>query len=148
MKKCNRCNIIKEDSEFSFKNKNKKILHSYCKECKREIDNELYSNNHLNRKTKVKDRQNKVQTTLKNLLFEIKKNSKCSICGENRWWMLDFHHMKDKKYDISSLPKRGCSLETFQKEIDKCIILCANCHRDVHFKESHEYEEWSNEKRT
>lgn len=35
-----------------------------------------------------------------------------------------------------------------KREIDKCIIICANCHRDFHFKESEEYDNWNDKKRT
>lgn len=147
MKECNRCHIVKDDSEFSFRNRAKGTLQPYCKECKKEIDRELYSTNHSDRQSKIRNRQNKVQTELKNYLTELKKNSKCAICNENRWWVLDFHHTRDKKFNVSSLARRGCSLETFKEEINKCIIICANCHRDIHFKESNEYKKWSNSKK-
>lgn len=147
MKECNKCHIVKESTEFSFRNKTKDILQPYCKECKKEIDRELYISNHSNRKSKIRNRQNEVQTNLKEFLMSIKKNSKCIICGDNRWWVLDFHHIKNKKFEVSSLARRGCSLETFNKEIDKCIIICANCHRDLHFKESEEYKKWNNKKK-
>lgn len=148
MKECNRCHIVKEDSEFAFRNKAKGKLQPYCKECKREIDKELYTSNHSDRKRKIRNRQNKVQTNLKELLTDIKKKSKCTICGESRWWVLDFHHIRDKRFEVSSLARRGCSLETFKEEIDKCIVVCANCHRDLHYKESEEYNKWNKEKRT
>lgn len=148
MKECNRCHIVKEDSEFAFRNKAKGKLQPYCKECKREIDKELYTTNHSDRRRKIRNRQNKVQTNLKELLTDIKKKSKCTICGESRWWVLDFHHIRDKRFEVSSLARRGCSLETFKEEIDKCIVVCANCHRDLHYKESEEYNKWNKEKRT
>jgi predicted DNA-binding antitoxin AbrB/MazE fold protein len=135
MKECNKCHIVKEDNEFAFRNKAKGTLQPYCKECKRKIDKELYTSNHSNRRIKIRSRQNEVQTNLKELLTDIKKNSKCAICGESRWWVLDFHHIRDKRFEVSSLARRGCSLETFKEEIDKCIVLCANCHRDLHYKE-------------
>lgn len=148
MKECNRCHIVKEDSEFAFRNKDKGTLQPYCKECKKEIDKELYLSNHSNRQSKIRDRQNRTQSILKKYLTDIKKSSKCALCGEDRWWVLDFHHLRDKRFEVSSLARRGCSLETFKEEIDKCIVVCANCHRDMHFKESNEYEKWNNEKRT
>ena len=106
MKECKRCHVIKEDSEFAFRNKAKGTLQPYCKECKREIDKELYDSNHSDRRRKIRDRQNEVQTNLKELLTNIKKNSKCAICGESRWWVLDFHHLRDKRFEVSSLARR------------------------------------------
>lgn len=74
-------------------------------------------------------KQNKI---LKNYIQEIKSHSKCSVCGEERWWVLDFHHLRDKKYEIPELARSGCSLDILKAELEKCIILCANCHRDLH----------------
>jgi hypothetical protein len=54
----------------------------------------------------------------------------CQSCGFNRWpECLDFDHLdpKTKKFDISH--KLQLSISTLLKEIAKCQILCANCHR-------------------
>jgi hypothetical protein len=58
---------------------------------------------------------------------------KCKICGEKRVHMLEFHHKgkeKDKKDSISQILDSRWSL--FQKEVSKCIILCSNCHAELH----------------
>jgi hypothetical protein len=62
------------------------------------------------------------------------KGGKCSICGYKRCIAaLEFHHKKRSKKDFS-LSVRGLtrSWERVQKEIDKCILVCANCHREIH----------------
>lgn len=134
MKKCAKCKADKNESEFSFKNKKKNILHSYCKECKRELDNISYSENKNNRKEKIRKRANDSLINLRQYLNDLKKNKSCIKCGENRWWVLDFHHVNDKEYQISQLVKHG-SLELLKKEVNKCVVLCANCHRDLHHNE-------------
>jgi len=50
--------------------------------------------------------------------------------------VLDFHHIKGKDFTISEKVREGCSLDTIKKEIEKCILVCANCHREIHYKES------------
>lgn len=64
-------------------------------------------------------------------LFEYKKTLKCQECPENYPRCLDFHHLDEKKKRacVSNLVHRGCGKETILKEIDKCIVLCSNCHR-------------------
>ena len=62
------------------------------------------------------------------------KGGKCMLCGYNKCpSALDFHHRDPAKKDFS-LSVRGLtrSWEKIQKEIDKCVLICANCHREVH----------------
>ena len=56
--------------------------------------------------------------------------SKCTVCGESRHWVLDFHHKKEKFDTISNLKKYRWSI--IKKEIKNCILLCGNCHTDLH----------------
>ncbi|AEW47723.1 putative HNH endonuclease 2 [Bacillus phage BCU4] len=60
------------------------------------------------------------------------KGGKCSICGYDRCrWALEFHHInpEDKEFGISDGNTR--SWDKVKVELDKCILLCANCHREV-----------------
>ena len=59
---------------------------------------------------------------------------KCMICGYKRCpGALDFHHRNPKLKEFG-LSERGLtrSWEKIRKEIDKCVLICANCHREVH----------------
>lgn len=60
------------------------------------------------------------------------KGGKCQICGYNKCIdALDFHHInqEEKEYNISGGTK---SFERLKKEVDKCILVCSNCHREIH----------------
>jgi len=62
------------------------------------------------------------------------KGGKCMICGYDRCLdALDFHHRDPSKKDFG-LSAHGIthSWEKIQKEIQKCVLICANCHREVH----------------
>jgi len=67
-------------------------------------------------------------------VWQQKKGRTCSECGEERWQCLDFHHrdQSDKKESISDMARGGYSLETLLREIEKCDLTCANCHRRHH----------------
>jgi hypothetical protein len=58
---------------------------------------------------------------------------KCSVCGYNRCMRsLVFHH-KDPTQKEFSLARRKClNWEDTKKELDKCALLCANCHGEIH----------------
>lgn len=55
----------------------------------------------------------------------------CQKCGFNKQARaLDYHHTKDNKdRSISEMVNRGYSKENLLKEIEKCTVLCSNCHR-------------------
>ena len=70
----------------------------------------------------------------KRLLTEVKENASCAACGEfHPASCMDHHHLDPSKKDgmISHFMKSG-SYQSLQEEIDKCIPLCANCHRLLH----------------
>lgn len=59
------------------------------------------------------------------------KGGKCLICGYNQCdSALDFHHLKDKDFNISRIRSR--SLNNLKKEADKTILVCRNCHAEIH----------------
>lgn len=68
------------------------------------------------------------------------KGGKCERCGYSKnMAALEFHHIKseEKEHPMDSRFLANSSMETILEEADKCILLCANCHREVH-NESHE----------
>jgi hypothetical protein len=60
------------------------------------------------------------------------KGGKCEACGYDRCRdAMDFHHLGDKEFQLSRYQR--CSLNDLVKqELDKCHLLCANCHREAH----------------
>jgi hypothetical protein len=57
---------------------------------------------------------------------------KCSLCGEKNPIKLTFHHKnkEDKEHEMNLLLQRKFS--SIIEEIKKCILLCSNCHREIH----------------
>ena len=79
------------------------------------------------------DAKTKRRKQLREQLQEYKKTVICEQCGHNDYRVLEFHHHKDdKKANITKLTCHGYSWHTIQAEINKCQVLCANCHRIVH----------------
>lgn len=57
--------------------------------------------------------------------------TKCYICGEDSKCCLEFHHIKDKLFNISQSVSL-VSTEQFKEELKKCICVCKNCHTKIH----------------
>lgn len=73
----------------------------------------------------------------KDALINARKAEGCQICRyHGHYSTLDLHHVdpKTKKFRVASL-SRGTSMSGLLEEIAKCIVLCANCHRNVHANE-------------
>ena len=65
--------------------------------------------------------------------MESRGGAKCQRCGYDKYvGALEFHHRDPSEKD----PKwsRGWNMERLKKELDKCDILCSNCHREVHWE--------------
>ncbi len=66
----------------------------------------------------------------------IRSQLQCCRCDENHPSCLEFHHTNgDKEFQIGSSKTRDFTLERIKLEIEKCIVLCANCHKKEHYKE-------------
>lgn len=65
----------------------------------------------------------------------IKNQLRCADCGEQHPATLQFHHLnsENKTFTIGDAVKRGFSLDRIKQEIEKCIVLCANCHFIRHY---------------
>lgn len=68
-------------------------------------------------------------------LLERRKTLKCERCGEDHVATLDFHHRdpQEKDIEVATAAHQGWSIDRLEAEIAKCEVLCANCHRKLHF---------------
>ena len=82
---------------------------------------------------KCRNADNKIKYQKYKEIDIIKRGGKCSSCGYNKYiGALEFHHLNPdtKDPDFESLMKR--SPKSRSQELDKCIILCSNCHKETH----------------
>ena len=81
---------------------------------------------------KIYARKNERRKVMKLKLINAKGGG-CEKCGYNRCIAaLEFHHNgKDKDGDLAHMIKNG-SIQKALKEGEKCVLLCANCHREAH----------------
>ena len=70
---------------------------------------------------------------IRQLALEYKGN-RCSVCGYDRCFKaLEFHHLESDKKDFGISAKGYTrSWKVIKEELNKCVLLCANCHREMH----------------
>ena len=131
MKICTKCKTKKSIKEFNKKSKSKDGYNSHCRECNKEALKSHYRRN----KEKYKERNNKKREQLRKDFQKFKETLSCTKCDEDRWWVLDFHHRDPKMKDgyVGRFFIEN-SKDRFEKELEKCDVLCANCHRDAHYE--------------
>lgn len=120
MYKCNICGFESEYKDLFMKYYGRKAIgrseeerKPYCKGC--------------SNKWKTKDTALS-RTRIRDIIKE-KKAVPCSDCGiEYPYYVMDFDHVKgEKSFGIGSSPR--IKVEDLLKEIDKCEVVCSNCHR-------------------
>lgn len=132
MKRCNRCKEEKDLEAFSIHRARPDGRQVTCKECYKTLNNQSYMNSSSSRKQKVAERRNRVKAENKEIIKKVKDDNPCCFCGETEHCCLDFHH-KDptqKEFEISNSMKKNKG--KLVEEIDKCVVICSNCHRKHH----------------
>lgn len=146
MKTCTKCHIEKPESEFHKSKHCSSGLYPSCKSCVLKQQKSRYDSmtpdQRLIYNSRQKDRyhgilhprklsdERKLYRERKQRIMDIKSSHGCLRCFEADPYSLDFHHVGEKTFEISNGKKIGES--RLGKEISKCVVLCANCHRKLH----------------
>lgn len=119
--------------------KDKKARRSYNSE----YNKKWYAKNKKKKKEQAKKSRKRAIRRNRRFVENYKLEHPCPLCAENEPCCLSFHHRDGdlKEGNISDMVNRGYSLTRIQKEIDKCNIMCLNCHAKLHFQEKQEAEE-------
>lgn len=118
MRCCRECGEEKPLTDFASAGvvKGVKYRRYYCKAC--------YFNSKYTRRSENRE-----------WFIEYRKSLKCISCGNDDHRVLEFHHrdpsVKEKAVTLMMYHSR----EKIKKEIEKCDVLCANCHRILHYEE-------------
>ena len=118
MKQCRYCKKYYSELDFGVaKTTSSKVYRRHkCRYCYRKTKNVL------------KDKR-------RSWIAEFKKEKGCEKCGIDDPRVLDFHHTGDKEFALADYYYHQFSFEKAKEEMSKCIVLCANCHRILHYEE-------------
>jgi hypothetical protein len=89
------------------------------------------------RKKYTREYQKKLRRARAKWLHDYKRDVGCESCGFSHPAALDFHHLdpNEKIAEVSKMAHSLVPIEQLIDEISKCTILCANCHRILHYVE-------------
>lgn len=89
-------------------------------------------------KEKQKEACRRYKLNKLSLISKMKLERGCDLCGyKSHSAALQYHHKdpKTKTRDISKMAGRNYNIKVILKEIEKCSLLCANCHISLHSNE-------------
>ena len=111
-----KCKKEKDESGFYKNKRTPDGLDYYCKECRKEMRNSDCEEGYI----------------YANREFVESLKTECCKCGEDRPWVIEFHHVDPdyKNFNLSQFGTR--SKAAIWDEASKCVCLCANCHAEFH----------------
>lgn len=131
MKTCTICKTPKELEEFNKNKKKKDGYNTICRVCSNNKSREYYKQNPDNHKKNVSARNKSNRSLLQLFVLDYFKSHSCVDCGNSDIRVLEFDHLPEfeKTADVSRLMACSYSLDRIKEEINKCEVVCANCHK-------------------
>ena len=142
-KVCNKCGkALPMTDEYFYKSKGR--YRSQCKECENKHHKEYYETHkeertqynryYYARKKNQNFRYYCERRKLKRDEFLAKWRKPCQKCGEQRPYLIQFHHIDPttKEFNVSTSAGNK-KTEIVEEEVKKCVCLCSNCHDEFHY---------------
>ena len=128
---CCRCRKLRPLDDFTFKDQAKGTLHGYCRVCHAEWNHQHYLRNKATYVATARRNNAAYQARNMRRIVEFLIAHPCVDCGERDPVVLDFDHRDpaSKTVEVGSLLRYAGSWAALEREIAKCEVRCANCHR-------------------
>lgn len=134
---CNHCQQEKDEEEFNWRWKALGKRQSTCRECQKTQKNEWYVRNAETHKANIYQNKHSNVNEAREYVRKYLATHHCVDCGESDILVLEFDHVRgEKRENVGILINRGYPLSTIIKEISKCEVVCANCHKRRTFRGS------------
>lgn len=124
MRYCKFCDLDKDETEFYSHS-------SRCILCHKDYNRQHYKDNKQYYVDKAKRNTRAALKKIYTFLLDYFSEHPCLDCGESDPRVLEFDHINPAKKlaNVSDLIHSGKNLQIIKEEIEKCQVLCANCHR-------------------
>ncbi len=151
MKVCSKCKEEKPLNQFNKKDKKKDGTYKpqpYCRDCQKIVIRDYYQNNKEAIKAKsalnrhlYRGHEHKNPKHVYYKVIDYLAGRCCGHCGIDDIRVLEFNHLnrETKEFTIATMLKNNMDWDLILKEIAKCEILCANCHKIVTDTERNSY---------
>jgi hypothetical protein len=106
----------------------------------RAYNRDYYQRNRQHLLAKQAEKNKRLRAKQRQWLIDYKKGLACVRCGENHPATLQFHHRNhgEKEFEIALYTTLGFSKARLLAEIEKCDVICANCHAKEHWSYMYE----------
>lgn len=135
-KVCSRCKETKKVGNFNKHPTRKDGLQSNCKACNKAYSKAYYADNREEQRNRLFEINLKARIRNREFILSYLKKHPCAVCGETDPVVLEFDHIRDSKsLCVSRACHRMWGIPRLRKEVEKCQVLCANCHKRKTAKE-------------
>lgn len=128
---CTRCHRDLPGEAFPPRAAGSLFLHSWCRECFATFNRASYLADRERQVARIHANQRRQKAINRQMLRDYFALHPCVDCHETDPDVLEFDHLRDKRYDVSFMVQTGRSVPAILAEIEKCEVRCANCHRRV-----------------
>lgn len=126
--RCYRCGDVKPLGDFAWRRKAENQRDTFCRPCRSTYGKEHYAANRERYIEHARIQKQQLRLERTSYLIEYFQARSCIDCGETDPVVLEFDHLREKSFSIgAALTSR--SWQSILDEIEKCEVVCANCHR-------------------
>jgi hypothetical protein len=131
VKECCACKQKLPFADFRSHSGKKDNLSSRCRTCAQKYESERYAKLSAEQKKKINaDKKARAKLLYEQVAIKYLETHPCIDCGEDDPIVLEFDHVRgEKKFNIADVTRNAVGRRTLEKEIEKCEVRCANCHR-------------------
>ena len=130
MKRCGRCGQFKSFEGFARRIRSADGLQAYCRSCQHDTYTEYYRNNRATFRATLNARTEHQRAVNRQFIIEFLRGHPCVDCGAADVVVLEFDHVRGVKIGaVGAMAYSPVTLSKLKREIQKCDVRCANCHR-------------------
>jgi hypothetical protein len=128
---CGGCGQLLDRAMFAFRSRARHLLQPCCRTCQSRRAREHYLQHSSEYKARALRNGTRTRIANRQRLYDYLASQHCADCGAAELAVLEFDHRDPatKRNEVGNLLRSGLSWRAIVNEIQKCDVVCANCHR-------------------